>query len=313
MKIGIKKIIFSVMVCFGSLLSIPLQAEAAMIITSPKLMIDSYTIEGDAVVPGQEFTIKLNVHNMSKSKAVSDIMITCVSRDGSIYPVYGQSAQLYIEGLEKDKSTEVEITLEASSEIKDAYVPLILQLSYSEANNTNNSNEISLMLPVALQSNLAVQNYSVPETATVGTLARVSVTYQNSGALALENIVLHIRTSDDTEETIADMGRLAGGEKKFVEAYVDFKRAGTETIYIYFTYEDEDGNSYTYDIQESMITVTESTNSYTETSNEDEQHRPTEGNKQRLLSSSNIVIIILVTAIIALVILVLTQYRKHKS
>ena len=287
----------------------PITAEAtnAKLIAKPKVLLESYTIEEGNVMPGEAFHITFVYKNMSTNESITDLLMDCSSIENDIYPVYGKSAQGYIEKLGPGEMAEISLELIASDMLEKVAASLNISLAYSDSNLAEINNGFAISLPVSLQSSLIIQNYSIPETVTQGTLSRVSVTYENSGTLDVNNIVMHIKKSSESEEILTELGSLAGGEKNFVESYINFSTIGVETINIYFTYQNEDGEELVIEVEEAEIVVEkEQTAVQDVTPTEDVEENQT-------YSKNNIVTLILVFSILAFSVLTIIIYRRKRK
>ena len=303
-------VIFSqVAIIFILLGFMPITAEAtaAAIIAKPKVLLESYEIEEGVITPGEVFHITFVYKNMSTKESATDLLVNCSGFENEIYPVYGTSAQGYIEKLGPGETAEISLELIASDMLEKVAASLNISLAYSDSNLAEINNGFAISLPVSLQSSLIIQNYSIPETVTQGTLSRVSVTYENSGTLDVNNIVMHIKKSSESEEILTELGSLAGGEKNFVESYINFSTIGVETINIYFTYQNEDGEELVIEVEEAEIVVEkEQTAVQDVTPTEDVEENQT-------YSKNNIVTLILVFSILAFSVLAIIIYRRKRK
>lgn len=267
------------------------------------VQIESYTIEKEAVVPGEEFTLELSLKNTSQFNNVGSCLITFESLDGMVEPVYGQSNQIFIDGIAATNSAKVSIKLKAALNIDTVSTPLIFNIKYADENTLENTIESKLFLPVSTTGTLRIENLSVPTVASLGTKSRISITYANSGVDELSNIVLHIVGNRLGDNLDIPLESLAGGDKKYAEAYIDYLAVGAQNLQISFTYDDEEGLTHETDIQSYDVVVST-----------DGGYSPTNITGQNGNNSKNFVIQIAVIAVVIIILVVLIiVYRKKKS
>ena len=91
----------------------------------PYVEIESYSVENDAIVPGEEFEIKLKLKNTSSSNDVVSVLLTYESVDDEIEAVYGESNQKYINKIKAGESEEVKLKLKAKAGIESLTSQLV--------------------------------------------------------------------------------------------------------------------------------------------------------------------------------------------
>lgn len=267
------------------------------------VQIESYSIEGESVVPGEEFDLKVVLKNTSGTKNIGSCLVTAESKDGVIEPVYGQSNQFFIESIDAGTATEVTLKLKAANGIETLSTPLIFSITYADENTLQNANISTLFLPVSTSGTLKIDNISVPNVATLGTKSRVSITYGNSGADELSNIVLHVVGSRLGSDLEFPLESLAGGDEKYAEAYIDYIAVGEQSIQVSFTYDDVDGLTHETELQNYQVVVS-SGSGYQATNVTD----ITNGSVQNY-----VIQICVITVIIIILIVLIIIYRKKKN
>ena len=190
MKKKISALLLSVLVLCLTLINAGLQVQAENVKT--RIMITSYSVSDD-VGPGDDFDLTFTVKNTSPVNNAYSILLTMSSSAETIYPVYGQSDQVYIEALAPNQEQEVTVHLEAAASLEAFSVDYIIGMSYFDDVEGTTSNQSTIQIPIGQESALVVQNYSVSDTATVGAKSRISVNYQNLGLDELNDVVMHVR------------------------------------------------------------------------------------------------------------------------
>ncbi len=227
---------------------------------NPRVIVEEYSISEDEIVPGQEFELTLTIRNTSQFYDIYSVMVSLEDKSKSIYPKYGTSNQCYIDRIYARKNTQITIPLKAADEITSSVVPLSINITYNDNYFIEKQgNTLEIFLPVRLAGDLNVVSSSVPNTVSVGTKARISVTYENTGSKNLYNIELRVHSGDSEEqESVTNLYNLSGGAKSTAEVYLDCKNIGNVPISFYFIYEDENGEKYETGMISGNISVIES-------------------------------------------------------
>lgn len=226
---------------------------------NPRVIIESFSISEDEIIPGQEFELTLTIRNTSQFYDIYSVVVTMEDLTKSIYPVYGTANQVYIDRIYARKNTEIVIPLKAMDDISSSVIPLQFNISYNDNYFIEKQdNDMEIYLPVRLKGDLKVVSSSVPNSVSVGAKARVSVTYENTGSVNLYNIVLKVKTKDsEAKEIDMNLYNLNGGEKTNAEVYIDCPNTGRIPVSFYFEYEDENGEVYKTDSVSHSFSVVE--------------------------------------------------------
>lgn len=224
---------------------------------NPRVIIEAYSISEDEVIPGQEFELTLTLRNTSQFYDVYNVVITMKDISKSIYPVYGGTNQAFVNKIYARKNTEITIPLKAMDDISVDVIPLQFNISYNDNYFIEKQdNDIDISLPVRLAGDLNVIASTIPNSVSLGTKARISLTYENTGSESLYNVILKALINGAWTET--NMYSIGGGEKSTTEVYVDCQQVGNIPFSYYFVYEDEKGETYRTNIFNDNFDVVES-------------------------------------------------------
>lgn len=214
---------------------------------NPRVLIENYQLSTEEVIPGEEFDLTLKLRNTSQFYDVYSVVVSAADEAEMIYPIYGNSNQVYTNRVYARNSSEVVFHLQAADTITQSVIPLEITITYNDNYFIEKqSNTTVLYLPVRLDGDLNIISCAVPESISVGTKARVSVSYENTGLKTLHNIRMKVtrRKSDGNNSSVTNLYSLSGGEKSTAEVYIDCNEEGSIPITISFTYEDEQGKTY---------------------------------------------------------------------
>lgn len=218
---------------------------------NPRLLVETYSISDDEIVPGEEFELTMKIRNTSIFYDTYSVVVTVEDNSSAgntnpnVYPVYGSSNQTYIERVYARNSWDITVPLKAAENINMAEVPLKVTITYNDNYFIEKQTNVAFInLPVRLSGDLNLVSASVPEGVLVGTKARISATYENTGSKNLYNITMKVTGDDSFEPITTNLYNIGGGKKNTAEVYIDCKEVGKIPVAISFSYEDDKGEAF---------------------------------------------------------------------
>ena len=225
---------------------------------NPRVVVDNFKISRDEIVPGEDFDLTLEIRNTSEFYDVYSVIVSVYDKTDTLSPVYGKSAQTYIDRVYARNSTTITIPMHAEDTIDKKRLPLDITITYNDNYYIEKQkNETSIYNPVREEGDLNVTLCTVPNEANLGTKARIAVTYENLGSRQLNNIQMKTVTTDPENPVVTKLYSLSGGSCNTAEVYVTCDEAGSMPVKISFTYEEENGNSYESEALSYRINVNE--------------------------------------------------------
>ena len=286
-----KKVLLAVAIIVATLAISQGNIAKADEVKDPKLVLESYEVVSDDLTAGNQGVIRLTIKNESKDKDALNVLLSYISEDNKIYPVYGKSNQVYVGNIAAGKKVTVDVEVSVSDTLDTNTVLTTFELAGTDG-TINFYNQFFVAIPVVEKLSLKVNNVSLAQNSVLGAKSLVSVGYSNDGLEDIYNAVLHIEGNIDVAQRVVGIGDIAAGENKYLDYYVIFQQSGNQQLKIYFTYEDKNGNAYSSDVTENTVKVVETTQ--TETDNSDD-------NKTTNNSSSKAWMVFLVIGVLLLV------------
>lgn len=299
---SLKKILFGI-VFFSIILTISsVDKVKADEVKDPKLVLESYQVVGGHLTAGGEGEIKLTIKNESTKVTAYNVLLSYVSDNNRIYPVYGLSNQVYIGTIGAGKKVNVTIKVSVSDILDTDNVLTSFELAGTDGKN-NFFNEFFVAVPVNEKLSLKINNVSLAQNSVLGAKSLVSVGYSNDGLEDIYGAVMHIEGKIDQSQKLVNIGNILAGESKYLDYSVTFQQTGNQPVKIYFTYKDKNGNMYTSEESTYLVKVTES-------STEDN-----EGNEQKNDQSkpSNLWIIFLAIGVLLLIGVIISVVIKNRK
>lgn len=221
-----------------------------------RIVVDSFAVTEDAAAPGEPFELSVVLKNTSNTYAANNILVSFDTPSKSILPVYGASNQEYIEVIEAGGNATATFELIVDSKVDVEYLEANITVSsYDGFSVAKATNVTTIQIPLQLKSTLVLTGYSVPDHTKVGTKARVSATYVNSGMEELTNIQISITGDGLSRDYTTALGDLGSGESNIAEIYLDFISEGTQNLYMSFQYTDSDGEIHNTVSQNFIVNV----------------------------------------------------------
>ena len=290
----------------------------------PKIVLTSYSVKSGNFEMGETTTLSLVFSNVGTIHA-KNIVISYETEKSYIHSIFGSSNQIFIPLLYAGKSKAVDIQVEVSKleELENLQsIPIYFEAKcYSYVTGTADVNEFAIYAPinsVKMQSEI-----SVSSTTKKGAKTFISANVSNKGykdifdakMFVLGNIdkseenVGQIELSDKEKNAIGKNNYvvfplediLAGGTG-YIENTLVFNKTGKQTILIFFSYKDKNGNVYIVKSGEQTVSVSKMNDSENESY---VQEYDNIGKKKLLL-----MIGIIVIAVAIVVILVIRKKKK---
>jgi hypothetical protein len=219
--------------------------------STPKLIIDKYSLEPDLVRAGDNFTLNLSFYNTNSSKTVRNIKIFLTSDEktdsdsnsagGSVFSPVDSSNTFYIDSISPKGRVEKKITMFSVPDAQAKTYTLTANFEYedSEANPYTATELIGV--PVIQQSKLDTGEIGFSPEAYVGQSTPISLEFYNTGKVTLYNMMVKIEGDFQTENGQYYVGNFESGSSEYFEGYVIPNAPGELKGELVFSYEDSTG------------------------------------------------------------------------
>ncbi len=242
---------------------------------NPQLVVSSYSIEEGAAFPGETITIRLTLTNTNEYSIAYNILLSYTSNN-AIYPVYGESNQVYIEKLEMGDSTDIDLSLVIDPEYDSSAAQIYFSMGYSNIGGSTFSNSSSIFLPIQSIDEIGeitIDNVTLTNKVTYGDAAQLYIAYENTGNVDATNVLLTLSGNIAEDKKEIELADLKTGASNFLNYDVVFQDTGEQELSIALTFEDENGNKYSVDggtYSANVTTASQSNSSLTPTPTIDE-------------------------------------------
>lgn len=218
--------------------------------------VEDYTIEGGILEAGKEITINLTLHNTSKNAAATSVMMTLSSESGMIYPVYGNSNQIYVGSIGAGASEVVSVPVSISEQFTGDMADLTCQFDY-ESSGSRMNNMATIVIPTSGGNTIGVKSIDVTSHAIVNGKSLLSFNYVNLSNKNITDAVLTIEGNVSSNSKKIKIDTIYAGKSYSHDYYVTFTKAGNQDISIKLSYTDIDGETVETDLGNYSVTVSQ--------------------------------------------------------
>ena len=222
---------------------------------TPRLIVTGCDIKGGSVKAGDDFDMTIHLKNESTSTKLTNIKFKISSEAGEIVTASG-SDSFYIDEIEKEKEYDLEVKMKSRADLEQKTYTVNVNYSYENNSRETFEDTAALSVPVKQDIKLSLSEKKLTKKE-VSLDGKTSLTFKinNTGLGDLRNV-----TVDLSGDTISDITYFVGavkvGESGTVDTTITPENVGDQPISIKVTYEDNQGNSSTFE-DEMELTVTD--------------------------------------------------------
>ena len=245
-KTGISFLILTILFCL-SIYQPDIRADVPSALSSadPIIQVQSYEIVDNSIELDSQFTIKITIKNNNAYATAYNIISEVNTPDMSMHLVDGEVNQKYFQSLGPNQT----ISFEQSFYIEKTYphrsAMLTYTFEYSGENGKEYSNSTSLTPKITIPCKLQLSDFTIAESASLGSRSHISVKLVNDGTIDISNIEMRLNANIIDSQKSITLGGLKSGEELSQDCYINFLKEGTQDVKVSFVYKDESGNTYT--------------------------------------------------------------------
>ncbi|HKL42562.1 MAG TPA: hypothetical protein VJ962_08295 [Clostridia bacterium] len=214
----------------------------------PKLIVDNYSFEGENVLAGEEFPLKLFIKNTSDTQSVKNIKVSFSSADNVFMPV-NASSSFFIDGIGSNQIHEKEIILKTKRDASVKSYNLTVKMEYEDSEGNAYDSEgmlysesddlsISVLQPIRLETS----DIMLPNQFFVGTPANLEVEFYNMGRSSMNNMMVKAEGDFDLQNASYFKGTFQEGGNDYFSTTIIPTKEGPAEGKIIFSFEDAIGN-----------------------------------------------------------------------
>lgn len=220
------------------------QPEETQDASLPRLMVTSYSVDGDSLSPQNEAEIQISIKNQSGTKAVSNIKLSILDETGDI-KAKGMGTE-YVERINARKTYTWKVPVVVSKKATTGEHHLSVTMEYEDKYYTPYTATDTLTVNVKQSVGMDYDALSLPVKVNQGDTQTVTPNIINTGKSTIRNCKIDFSIEGLDSGGTLFIGEIPAGESKSGSANLRVSEdvlgevKGTATIY----YEDEFGDSY---------------------------------------------------------------------
>ena len=228
---GIRNVFLLNLIGIITFLGFPMKANAINLESSPYIMVESYELSNEKIIPGEDFTLTITLKNYSLSASAKNVLVD-ISNPAGIAPVYGTVSQTWVEKMGPGETATVSFDYTSSMDIKgdylDFYVTMVGEVT----------NYITMRVPVGSDSPFSVLAVNIPEQVGISGNSSASVSFRVLGDENVRNVSLEF-TLDGESISKSTVGILMAGTTRTQSISVAGIAPGRFNASLILYYDDE--------------------------------------------------------------------------
>lgn len=202
--------------------------------SSPVIMIEKYSVTDEKIIPGQEFTLTLELINHSGTQTADDIMLD-IENPAGVAPVYGETSQVFVGSIGAGKTKEIQLQYQSWTSIEGESLDFKVTILSNQP-----SNYVVLRVPVGSDSPFDIITQTMPSEIMKGEEGTASVSFNVLADSKISNISLKIQEGTN-EIATSNIGNVTAGSSKNQTVSFELNSTGEHTVEMILQYNDEKG------------------------------------------------------------------------
>ena len=251
----ILSLFISILLCFG--IAIPCvtafaddgtDTETVVNSSVPRLMLSSYSVDGDYISPSEQTELSLTLKNYSRDKAIYNIKLSLSDDSGELR--FDGTGTSFVQKINAGASYTWKIKAGAAANAVIGAHKLTVTSEYEDEYYSAFSNSDTVTVNVKQLTELSYDGIVLPSKLTEESSSSISVILMNTGKSVVKNARVSLDVSGITTGGILFIGEVPVGESKSsainfnVNSGVTGEIKGTATL----TYENDFGEEFTQSI-----------------------------------------------------------------
>lgn len=268
---------------------------------TPKVVIDSYTMDPVTAKAGEPFTLYFRIFNTNRKKQVKNIRVALSadaaepvslpsgssggegaqamaaaaaggSEGGSAFIPVGSSNTFHIESIKPRRSAEKEITLTTAPDTAAKTYSITATFEYEDGDGNPYTSTEVIGIPVVQSSVLEPGDLKVDKEGFVGEEMPLSFEFFNTGKSVLSNVMVKLRGNFDADTNTYFAGSVAPSSAETYDVNITPTEKGEQKGEIVISYDDATGKRQEF-VKPFVVNVTDDMAS-AEDEDENENKRP---------------------------------------
>jgi len=231
--------------------------------STPRVIVTGYETNPKEVYAGDTFTLTLHLKNTSVNTSVSNMLVNIsaptegmdTENTYSAFMPSSGSNTFYVDKITKGGTKDLSIEMTAKSDLSQKPYSLDIAMEYEDENINAYTSNSDISIQVRQDARFELSKPEImPAEIMVGDQANVMFSIYNTGQVTLYNVKVSVK-GDSVECDETYLGKVESGATGSVDTMVTGASATTDdgTVKIVMTYEDENGETSTYEEDMTLI------------------------------------------------------------
>lgn len=209
---------------------------AEPVVREPYIVVESYELSHERIVPGVGFTLTLHLKNNSTDLTAHQVLID-VSNPIGVTPVYGTVTQQHLGDMKPGESRTVSYEYDAWTSITTEALEFTVSLVSS-----SKTNRVAVRVPTGTDNIFHVMATNGPSAVYVNETASFSLNFRVLGDENVSNVALRVECGGESVGT-SQVGSLIAGTTKTQSVSFAMSQPGTYAADFYMEYLGADGQT----------------------------------------------------------------------
>ena len=212
------------------------------------LIVESYSITNDRIIPGEPFELKMVIKNASDSVKAKNTLVDIIDPSG-VAPEYGKVSEFYLGDIDPDTSKTIQLKYDTWTSITSDTLDFNVMIATDDKTHTT-----TLRIPAGAEEPFSILSVDIPSSAKQGESLSTSLTFKVLGEDNIKDVTYIVRV-DDEERVNSSIGIMKPGATKTSAAAFSISDAGKHTIEVLLRYTDETGQMLYMEAGQKDVTI----------------------------------------------------------
>jgi len=211
--------------------------------STPRIIIDRYSISTGQAVAGKSFEIELSILNTHRNMTVKNMGISFLADEGVFLPAGESGSTIFIDEIKAGARVVKKMTFATKFDAAPKSYLLNINFEYEDEQNKAYTLKESISIPVMQEQRLEISEIETAMDAFVGQPVPVTLNFYNMGKSTLNNLMIKCKGEgfDLRPGSEYFVGNFEPGRSDYYEAYIIPNKDGQIKGSVVFTFEDNTG------------------------------------------------------------------------
>ncbi len=220
------------------------------------LIVESYSITNERIIPGESFDLTLVIKNASTSIKAKNALVDITEPSG-VAPEYGRVSEFYLGDIDPNSSRTISLKYNTWTSITTDTLDFEVLIVTEDKTHTTN-----LRIPAGAEEPFTILSLDIPDSGKQGESLSTSLTFKVLGEDNIKDVAYIVKV-DEEEKVSSAIGIMKPGATKTSAAALSVSDAGSHTIEVLLKYSDETGQIRYMEVGQKTISIEKKANQQT--------------------------------------------------